>query len=471
MSTPNACIVGAGPAGIYTAKYLFKLFNGSIKVDFYDKCPFPYGLLRYGVSPDHPEMRLAGREFDRLCPRKLEGRTASCRFFGGITVTNKRSTEHCFQDSQHGSHATPLSDLEYGKAATVHISDLQRSYDVLVLAIGAVASSRLQLPGSSLSGILRGGDFIKWCNGFTSKQPVPLGNDQLEYATDGPGGDPFEVDSLLRDLSFLDTSTETVHPECPRNPRVVIIGLGNVALDVARILLKEPSTLPVTPTVRNALEVLSVKSVCIVGRRHLGANVFSPAELREVLNLPSVTKTRNASSLEPPAIRTRRSHKVKELFEQLPVEDTDTLLSSRATDGLHFVGGYTPHEYNPRLDNSSWVSCVRFKLADRDTTVLLPADLVIECVGFEQPSCTGFSLARNPKRLQLYPDNYQERFVVVDSTDAQVGELAPVYAAGWCITGSVGAIPETLADASRTAHLIKKDFDAKYWSVRTASLL
>ena len=157
-------IVGAGPAGFYTAQALHKLRDFPVQVDLFDRLPTPFGLVRSGVAPDHPGIKAVSRSFTRTVAR-----APHLRFFGNLRVGR---------------------DLSVGL--------LEDHYDAVVWAVGCEGGRTLGLPGEELPGVWTAGDLVAWYNGH-----------------------PDLADAEL-DLS------------CVR--RVVVVGHGNVALDVARIL-------------------------------------------------------------------------------------------------------------------------------------------------------------------------------------------------------------------------------------------
>ena len=156
-------VIGSGPSGFYATEALLR--SGTpLAVDMFERLPVPYGLVRFGVAPDHPKLKLVTAAFDRIAT------TPGFRFIGGVAV---------------------------GRDVT--IDELRESYDAVVLATGADVSRSLDVPGEDLPGSHHAGDFVAWYNGHPD----------------------------YRDCHFdLGCDAATV------------IGHGNVALDVARILAK-----------------------------------------------------------------------------------------------------------------------------------------------------------------------------------------------------------------------------------------
>jgi ferredoxin/flavodoxin---NADP+ reductase len=206
-------VIGSGPGGFYVTEALLRS-GAPLAVDMFERLPVPYGLVRFGVAPDHPKLKLVTAAFDRIAA------TPGFRFVGGVAV-----------------------------GCDVTIDELRESYDAVVLATGADVSRSLGVPGEDLSGSHHAGDFVAWYNGHPD----------------------------YRDCHFdLDCEAATV------------IGHGNVALDVARILAKTADELRRTDIARHALEVLAESRVCeihVVGRGKPSQAKFTAKELRDFLEL------------------------------------------------------------------------------------------------------------------------------------------------------------------------------------------
>ncbi|XP_028339054.1 NADPH:adrenodoxin oxidoreductase, mitochondrial isoform X4 [Physeter macrocephalus] len=193
--TPQICVVGSGPAGFYTAQHLLK-HHSRAHVDIYEKQLVPFGLVRYGVAPDHPEVKNVINTFTRTA------HSDRCAFHGSVAV---------------------------GRDVTVQ--ELRDAYHAVVLSYGADDHQALEIPGEELPGVFSARAFVGWYNGLPENR------------------------ALAPDLS-CDTA--------------VVLGQGNVALDVARILLTPPEHLEKTDITEAALGALrqsQVKTVWIVGRR------------------------------------------------------------------------------------------------------------------------------------------------------------------------------------------------------------
>jgi ferredoxin/flavodoxin---NADP+ reductase len=205
----RVAVVGSGPAGVYATQVLTE--HGGVLVDVIDRLPAPYGLVRYGVAPDHPKIRSISASLRKL----LEHRAV--RFLGNVEV-----------------------------GAALTLDDLHRHYDAVIFATGAAVDRRLDIPGEDLEGSYSATEFVAWYSG---------------------------------------------HPDAPAdgfrlNQRIVaVIGAGNVALDVARMLAKtadelRPTDLPCK--VLRELERSQVEDIHLLARRGPAQAKFTTKELREL---------------------------------------------------------------------------------------------------------------------------------------------------------------------------------------------
>ncbi len=207
----RVAVVGAGPAGFYAADHLFRQKQLNVSVDMFDRLPTPFGLVRFGVAPDHPKIKSVTKLFDRIAKKP------GFRFFGNVTV---------------------------GK--DVSVDDLRSHYRQIVYTTGALDDRILNIPGIDLEGSHPATEFVAWYNGHPDYR-------NREY-----------------DLS---------------QENVAVIGIGNVALDVARILCRSEEELTETDIAAHALEALSkskVKNVYVLGRRGPAQAAFTTPEIKEL---------------------------------------------------------------------------------------------------------------------------------------------------------------------------------------------
>ncbi|MGJ5181180.1 FAD-dependent oxidoreductase [Bradyrhizobium oligotrophicum] len=224
-SRHRVAIIGGGPSGFYAAEALLRS-GQPVDVDMFERLPVPYGLVRFGVAPDHPKLKQVTRVFDRIA--EMPG----FRFFGGV---------------------------ELGGALT--IDALRACYHAVVLATGAAVDRRLDVPGETLQGCHTAGDFVGWYNGHPD----------------------------FRHLQF-DLGVE----------RAVVIGHGNVALDIARILAKTADELRQTDIAAHALDVLAesrIREIHVIGRRGPHRTRFAAKELSEFADLSDCEPVVDAGDL------------------------------------------------------------------------------------------------------------------------------------------------------------------------------
>jgi ferredoxin/flavodoxin---NADP+ reductase len=224
---PRVAIVGAGPAGAFTAAALLQA-RGDAQIDLIERLPTPWGLLRGGVAPDHQEIKRLDDTFERQSFAK------GCRFLGNVEV------------GRDISHA-----------------DLMRHYTAVIYATGAQTDKSLGIPGEDLPGSRPATEFVAWYNGHPD----------------------------YRDLEF-DLSAR----------RAVVIGNGNVAADVTRVLTRSVDELARTDIADHALEALresAIEEVVVLGRRGPAQAAFTSAELRELGNLDGVDLHVEAFALDP----------------------------------------------------------------------------------------------------------------------------------------------------------------------------
>jgi ferredoxin--NADP+ reductase len=135
-------IVGSGPAGFYTAEALEKAYGEQARIDILDRYPVPYGLIRFGVAPDHQSLKAVSKRYDRVAE------SAGVDFIGNVTI-----------------------------GRDISVAELLELYDAVILATGAPHDRKLGIPGEELPGVVGSGEFVGWYNGhpeFADLDP-PLG--------------------------------------------------------------------------------------------------------------------------------------------------------------------------------------------------------------------------------------------------------------------------------------------------------
>jgi len=207
----RVAIIGAGPSGIYAAEALIKQTEKNVSVDVFDRLPTPYGLVRYGVAPDHQTIKSVTKVMQKVLqdPR--------VRFLGNV---------------------------EFGRDLT--FADLRRHYEAVIYTVGASSDRRLGVPGEDLPGSLSATEFVAWYNGHPDYRC-------LDVRLDARG--------------------------------VAVVGMGNVAVDVTRILAKSVEELRQTDIADHALPLLAqsqVSDIYMLGRRGPAQAKFTTKELREL---------------------------------------------------------------------------------------------------------------------------------------------------------------------------------------------
>ncbi|CAL6328952.1 unnamed protein product [Bathycoccus prasinos] len=445
-------IVGSGPAGMYAADKLLHMKSNSsssssssnnntvlidAKVDVYEKECFPYGLVRFGVAPDHQATKNVANKFDALL------RDERVRLFANVKV---------------GPGGNENDDDDEG--LRVSTKELLERYSGVVLAHGAADNDRkLQIENEdTLRGVYGARQFVNWYNGLPSA--APMRNKEMHEDI---------VDRLQNKKN---------------GSNVVIVGVGNVTLDCARILLRSPEELKETDIASHALEALekaNVNSVTIVGRRSVAQAKFSPKELREVLNLPDLDvqiddlEVTEEDIEEMNASRPRR--RAFEVLEKAKKEGAAT-----KSDGDDAKGGTrkilrvlflrSPTGLLPEDDISSSPSSLGFvkirknilqgPTGNRQATLsndqvrdetILPCDILIRSVGYVGDKLEP-NLVPSDKNGTIVHDGLGRVRYNEDSSASATGRL---YVCGWAKRGASGVIATNVQCAEETAEAIKED--------------
>ncbi|HEY6047891.1 MAG TPA: FAD-dependent oxidoreductase [Sphingomicrobium sp.] len=145
-------VVGSGPAGFYTAEALEKAYGNKARIDVLDRYPVPYGLIRFGVAPDHQSLKAVSKRYDKVAE------SAGVDFIGNVSV-----------------------------GRDVSVAELLNLYDAVILATGAPHDRKLGIPGEDLPGVVGSAEFVGWYNGhpeFTDLDP-PLGGTHAAVVGNG----------------------------------------------------------------------------------------------------------------------------------------------------------------------------------------------------------------------------------------------------------------------------------------------
>ncbi|MDU0479363.1 FAD-dependent oxidoreductase [Staphylococcus chromogenes] len=377
-------VIGAGPAGIYCSDLLVR---AGATVDLFEQMPAPFGLIRYGVAPDHPRIKGIVKSLHKVLDQP------EIRLIGNVTV---------------------------GRDITVE--ELQEHYDAVVFSTGAVADRALNIPGIDLPESYGAAEFV----GFYD------GNPRFERKWD------------------LSASS------------VAVIGVGNVGLDVARILAKTGDELHVTEIPDNVYEVLrtnQAREVHVFGRRGPAQVKFTPQELKELDHSPTIEVVVNPEDIDydDASIAARHDSKSVDLvcqtLEQYAIRDPkgaphklyihlfEQPVAILGENG-HVVGVRTERQ---ELDGTGGVRGTG-KFTD------WPVGAVYRAVGYRSDALPGV------------PFDTDRGVIPNDGghvLDAPGGTIVPgLYITGWIKRGPVGLIGNTKSDAKETVDKLLADAHA-----------
>ncbi|GAA2521406.1 FAD-dependent oxidoreductase [Rarobacter incanus] len=385
----RVAVIGAGPAGIYAADILSKT-DLEVSIDLFERLPAPFGLVRYGVAPDHPRIKQIINALHKVLDR------------GDIRL---------------------ISNVTIGDDITV--TELQDYYDAVIFTTGAIRDADLDIPGIDLDGSYGAADFVSWYD---------------------------------------------AHPDYPQTwpleaQRVAVIGAGNVALDVARVLAKHADDLHSTEIpdhVYRALKASPVTDVHVFARRGPAQAKFSPLELRELGHVPDVDVVVYPEDFEfdeGSLAAIQGSNQVKQVVKTLTdwaLVDPSTQTASRKLH-IHFLAAPVAI-----LDQNGdgKVDALRTERTalNGDGTVCgtgvfhdWPVEAVYRAVGYFGSPVDGvpFNAAKG------VINNQGGR--VIDHDGVQVPGL---YTSGWIKRGPVGLIGSTKSDASETIANLVEDVAA-----------
>ncbi|WP_245907416.1 flavodoxin domain-containing protein [Leucobacter massiliensis] len=359
--------MGSGPAGCFTAQALRRTFPGAA-IDVFDELPTPSGLVRYGVAADHQGTKAVGRQFDRLFAEEGVRFRGNCRL--GVDFA---------------------------------LEELERGYDVVVLASGVHRDARLGIPGADLAGVRGAGAVTRFLNAHPDEAtPAPLGE------------------------------------------RVAIVGHGNVAMDLARLIARGALAAAaqdgagaggagagtgggldgsdIDDSAHRALTG-AVRTVHLLGRSAPAQAKFDPVMVRELASLPGVRHVLHGAGELPDDGRDARIDAVRALAEGGDADGPVT---------VEWWFGVSPS----RFEGEAAVAGVVLDSAAGE--VRIPADDVITAVGFTAD-------AGSPVEPAAHPDGRVR---------------AGLYTAGWLRRGPRGTIPDQRADARELARLIAADVHA-----------
>ena len=366
---PQVAIIGSGPAGCYLAQALHRALP-TAELTIFDRTAAPYGLIRYGVAPDHQHTKAITRQFDRLF------QSPDVHFVGGVDV-----------------------DVD------VTLAELRELYDVVVLATGLQRDRALDAPGAQLQGVVAAGEIIRSLNAH-------------------PKVDPEGFPRLGSD--------------------VVVIGAGNVALDVVRFLVKDRSGFVGSDVDDAALEqylAAPAQRITVLSRAAAADSKGDPQMLRELAALPRATYTVTDSATTTSAAPQSTDDRTRAARRASVAALDERQRGAFPGPAVSFCFGARPS----RILGDEHVSAVEYTLAGQNVTV--PASAVITAIGFDPHAAPGAA-----------SDTTAAGIIASLPPDLDSGRIAPaLYRTGWAQRGSRGAIPENRSSAKLVAEEIVAD--------------
>jgi len=390
LAAYKIAIVGAGPAGYFTAQAFQNAQTDELTftIDMIERLPTPWGLVRSGVAPDHPKIKTVSKVFEKIA--KTEG----FRLFANV---------------------------ELGK--DISLKDLRERYDAVVLATGSSKGRKLGIPGEELPNCISAAEFVPWYNAHPDFASV-------------------EVD--------LDTDT------------AVVIGAGNVAMDIARMLAIDPSELDPTDTAEHALvkfKQSKIRKVTICGRRGPEHAAFTAPELRDLPKLENTDVYIEADQINQATSRIEQLGEVeKDLRNNL---EAMRLIAEHDKKGVErkleikFLS--TPIEIKGRDKVEEIVFAINEvkdgKVIATDKTFTIKAGLVVTAIGYDAVEYTGINIENG--RIANIAGHVEHN----------------VYVTGWAKRGPVGVIGTNKSDSNDVVELIISNLSEPKVSEGVSSLL
>jgi ferredoxin--NADP+ reductase len=388
----RVAIVGAGPTGFYAADQLLRQEGLAVEIDMFDRVPTPFGLVRYGVAPDHQKIKAVTAAFDKVAsdPR--------VRFYGGVEL---------------GKHLT--------------VDDLRAHYHQIFYSTGAQTDRRMGIPGEDLEGSHPATEFVAWYNGHPDYQ----------------------------DLHF-DLGVE----------RAAVVGVGNVAIDVARILCRTPEELAKTDISDQALEALRgsrIKEVYLLGRRGPAQAAFTNPEIKELGELEGadvvvdpreveLDPLTSAALAQAPDRATTKKVEILQSYATRPPGGKPRRLTIRfLVSPVELTGNAAGRVAAIKLVRNELYQTPTGTLQPRATAHVetLPVGLVFRSVGYR-----GVPLAGVP-----FNDKWNvilnEKGRVLDPASKQ--PVTGEYTGGWIKRGPSGVIGTNKPDAAETVACMLED--------------
>jgi ferredoxin--NADP+ reductase len=365
----HVAVIGSGPAGYYSAEALQKSFGVDISIDIIDRLPVPYGLIRFGVAPDHQSIKAISKRYEKVAL------SDNVRFVGNVTV-----------------------------GRDVAIPELLDLYDAVILATGAPNDRPLQIPGSDLPGVIGSAAFVGWYNGHP------------EFADLDP----------------------------PLHPRgAAVIGNGNVALDVARILSKTSAEFAGSDIVAHAYDELAksaIRHIHLLGRRGPHQIAMTPKELGELGHLEDAAPRVDAADFPPEADDASLDPGLRKSVTHLR-----SFAAAAAKKGktIHFNFFAMPvavegHGRVERLIVERTRLTEDLRAVGTGETYAIDCGLVVSCIGYQTPPIEGVPYEKDRGRFA--------------NDGGVIGN--GLYCVGWARRGPSGTIGTNRPDGYEVAEKI-----------------
>ncbi|HCJ69784.1 FAD-dependent oxidoreductase [Corynebacterium casei] len=377
-------VIGSGPAGIYASDLLVKS-SLDVQIDLFEKMPAPFGLIRYGVAPDHPRIKGIVKSLHNVMEKN------EIRFLGNIEV---------------------------GRDITV--DEMHEYYDAIIFATGATQDKAMGLPGEELDGSFGSAEFV----GFYDGNP----NFKREW----------------------DLSAESV----------AVIGVGNVSLDVSRILAKTADELLVTEipdNVYQSLKTNKAKEVHVFGRRGPAQAKYTPKELKELDESPTIEVIVAPEDIDYDAASEAARRETKSV--DLVCQTLESYAMREPGDAPHKIYIHFFESPTEIVGEDGNVVAIRTERTQLDGNGNVtgtgeftdwPVQAVYRAIGY------------HPQHVNGVPFDEKKSVIPNDGghvIDSSTGESIPgLYATGWIKRGPIGLIGNTKSDAKDTTTMLVEDY-------------
>jgi ferredoxin--NADP+ reductase len=366
-------IVGAGPAGYFTAQAFQKAQNEefTFSIDMIERLPTPWGLVRSGVAPDHPKIKSVSKVFEKIAQED------SFRLFANV---------------------------ELGK--DVSLKDLRENYDAVVLATGSATGRKLGIKGEDLPNCISAADFVPWYNAHPDFKDVAV-----------------------------DLNTDTA----------VVIGAGNVAMDVARMLALDPTELDLTDTAEHALKIFKtskIRKVIICGRRGPEHAAFTSPELRDLAKLEHTDVYIDQVQIDQANLRVDKIGEVeKDLRNNL---EAMRLIAEQSKKGverkleINFLAAPLEIQGSTKVEKIVFAinEVKNGKVSSTDKTFSIKAGLIVTAIGYDAVEYPGVKIENG--RIANIAGHVEHN----------------IYVTGWAKRGPVGVIGTNKSDSADVVDLI-----------------